>query len=78
MKFAVRDIKLNGTADAVWMDEIWFKPSSRSTDHYPPLEQRCRETFNIPRSASTNIKFGFYYTWDALGGYVDDLWIIAK
>ncbi len=29
-------------------------------------------------SASTSIKFGFYYTWDAHGDYVDDLWVIAK
>jgi hypothetical protein len=78
MKFSARVIKLNSRSDAVWMDEIWFMARALSTYNYSPVEQWCRETLNIPCSASTIIKFGSHYTWDAHGGYVDDLWVIAK
>lgn len=46
--------------------------------NYPPVLTWCREAFEIPRGASTIIKFGFYYSYDLCNMYVDELWIIAK
>ena len=63
---------------AVAVNSTMIRSNNVAANHYPPVDMWCRESFNIPTSVSTILKFGFYIGWDFYTANVDEIWIIAK